>query len=484
MAFGSGFNKNILQCYEFIFNHYRSEDKLFFFGFSRGAATVRSLASFLHYFGILPMSRPELIQKAYRLYANRKGPKRSEPEAAQTKDSQTLGEKLADSAFKTVDKAAYFLNQALHEDLDEKSAEFVHEHPNQWVSIEFLGVWDTVPALGIVPLPGVDHLIDRIPAWKHQYHDFKLHPSVRNAYHALSIDDDRAWFFPTVWKAYDPNKQKVEQVWFSGAHTDVGGGFWEAGFSDIALEWMVQKAVQHGLLLHLRSRRYWNFCVAPDATDAVHNPRSGWGRIYKSGVRDNVWDGDAYKVFGPPRIHESVLERARQLPGYRPWILQNYPDVDAWFKQKYEEQLHEKHQQEMSDAYEAWFLKQRAEGNHVLPGLMEWLAEQPNSFETWLSQKEYSFAQWLEQNNYSFEEFEGKKILVERTASSPELDLRDYDKTNLSTRLARLYEDRFAFDSLLDRAANQKLKRDRIKYDMERWKATRPPSVEKDISKD
>src|SRR5512139_2780073 len=72
MEFGKGIDKNILQCYRFLFDHYRSGDKVFLFGFSRGAATVRSLASFIHYFGFLPTARPELINQAYRIYKNRK----------------------------------------------------------------------------------------------------------------------------------------------------------------------------------------------------------------------------------------------------------------------------------------------------------------------------------------------------------------------------------------------------------------------------
>ena len=67
-AFGVGFSKNLLQCYQFIFDNYNAGDRIYLFGFSRGAATVRSLTSFIHYFGILPKSRPELIEKAYRLY--------------------------------------------------------------------------------------------------------------------------------------------------------------------------------------------------------------------------------------------------------------------------------------------------------------------------------------------------------------------------------------------------------------------------------
>ncbi len=67
-VFGGGMSHNIRECYQFIFDHFEAGDQIFLFGFSRGAATVRSLSSFIHYFGILPKSRPELIKKAYNIY--------------------------------------------------------------------------------------------------------------------------------------------------------------------------------------------------------------------------------------------------------------------------------------------------------------------------------------------------------------------------------------------------------------------------------
>ena len=73
---GMGISKNILECYEFIFSNYCAGDNVFLFGFSRGATTVRSLSGFIHMFGILPKSRPELIKKAYRIYKKRKKVKR------------------------------------------------------------------------------------------------------------------------------------------------------------------------------------------------------------------------------------------------------------------------------------------------------------------------------------------------------------------------------------------------------------------------
>ena len=65
---GRGLSKNIIECYTFLFENFEAGDQIYLFGFSRGAATVRSLSAFVHYFGILPKSRPDLIKKAFKIY--------------------------------------------------------------------------------------------------------------------------------------------------------------------------------------------------------------------------------------------------------------------------------------------------------------------------------------------------------------------------------------------------------------------------------
>ena len=289
-AFGAGFSKNVLQCYQFIFDNYNAGDKIFLFGFSRGAATVRSVASFIHYFGILPKTRPELIKRAFKLY--KKG-RQIKANVLRRQD----------------DKHSRILN--------DKARRFTHEHPNQWADIEFLGVYDTVPAIGIVALAGLNTMLGKI--LNYNFHDFKLHPSVKNAYHAISIDDDRLWFHPSLWTEKAREEQIIEQVWFSGSHTDVGGGFKEPGLSDITLEWMVEKAVSHGLRIYLGSRKYWNFVVAPDPTDQYHAPRRGFGKIYKKTARNTIFKAPHpthapriqkdHTALGAPVIHQSVIKR-------------------------------------------------------------------------------------------------------------------------------------------------------------------------------
>lgn len=488
MAFGAGIDKNILQCYRFIFDHYQAGDKIFLFGFSRGAATVRSLASFIHYFGMLPVSRPELIEQAYKIYTKRKVSYHQSPSSSNP----------SDSTFKALNTIVHQMNDTLRDDLDKpggKSFEFVRKHPNMWVKIEFLGVWDTVPALGLASLPGLDALLDRVPAWKHLYHNFKLRGSVKHACHALSIDDNRKPFFPSIWKEYDPIlTEKVEQVWFGGSHTDVGGGFWEAGFSDIALEWMVQKAFEHGLRFYFDSRDGWNFYIAPDATDLFHNPRSSLGVLYPSGMRDTVWDNLAFRFFGPPRVHESVLERARHFPhkqkqsdekpsiwkkawsffqqkpeteeesGYWPWILDKYPrDVEKleWYETHYKEVW-------APSKYQRWAKKElkKPNGKRALPPLNEWMSQPENSFGKWMA------------DQFAFEEFNDKevkfKVLVEKTKTvvfNPDGDplvLRRADLSDLPHELAkkalvlRDYDRDDLLNILRDESA-YKILRDRVK---------------------
>lgn len=386
-AFGAGFSVNIQQCYRFIYDHYEAGDKIFLLGFSRGAATVRSLANFIHYFGILPKARPGLIARAWRLY--RAGSEDHEFEAVTSDESAGAMRRMTDKGLDLIDRTTRRIDTALRASLNESAKKFVREHPNQWASIEFLGVYDTVPALGLVPLAGLNLLINNLPWWKHRFHDFKLHESVRTAYHALSIDDDRLWFHPTIWKECT-SEQVVQQVWFSGSHTDVGGGFMAAGLSDLALEWMVEKGIDHGLRLYFGSREDWNFAIAPDATDRWHPPRAGFGRIYAYALRDQVWDEKAVDSYGPPKVHQSVIDRARHDPTYRPWILTGYNRFLNFLPGLFADWLAEQHQQGYDRAYETY--AETMMGGDSAPA-----AEPPATREEWLEQN--PFDRWLEQHH-------------------------------------------------------------------------------------
>lgn len=276
-AFGNGFYKNVIECYRFIFDHYETGDQLYFFGFSRGAATVRSLASFIHLFGILPKSRPDLIQKAMVIYKknNRNG--------------------LAKA--------------------------FIDKHHTMWTKIKFVGVWDTVAALG-VPIRGLDVILDRFRS--HTFHDFRLGEGVEHARQALAIDDERQTFHPIIWDPISEQKNKtLKQVWFAGVHTDIGGGYEQAQLSDISLKWMLREATQHGLLIYEKSKTHFNLLATTSNSNGhMHNEQTGFmGKLFRRKVR--TWKQE---IHGQPCVHESVMKRInnpnnKPTPKYAPWIL-------------------------------------------------------------------------------------------------------------------------------------------------------------------
>lgn len=313
-AMGAGISQNVLDCYGFISDNYKWGDRIFLFGFSRGATTVRSLSGFIARFGILPHSRPELARKAWKIYT------------------------ISDDDRRNA-----------------KAKSFISRNTTTWCNIDFVGVWDTVSALG-VPYPGVNAILDRIPGLRHSFHDLKLSASVRHAYHAMSIDENRRDFAVTPWHTehngesllrevyVDPRDgdsgeqtdrtQTVDQVWFSGVHTDVGGGYAESGLSDISLAWMIDRAVDADVLDQpLRLFPYSSVVLDQKVDDRMHDERGTWlkERLFREGGRS--WDRSKC---GKPVVHASVLERETGIDDrpYRPWILEEFgPDeyeIAAW----------------------------------------------------------------------------------------------------------------------------------------------------------
>src|ERR1019366_610445 len=179
---------------------YNKDDEIFIFGFSRGAYTARSLAGMIAVCG-LPTADPTdaLVADAFQAYRNK--------------------------------------NQR---------AAFQAKYPALYnAKIKMVGVWDTVGSLGIPAIFGdVDMAI-------YGFLDTNLHPDVLNAYQALSIDERRQEFPPTLWTPPSPTVpgQTVEQVWFSGGHCDVGGGNPDTGLANITLSWMINEAKNLGLQL-------------------------------------------------------------------------------------------------------------------------------------------------------------------------------------------------------------------------------------------
>ena len=213
-AFGYGLSRNVRSCYRFLAQKYEPpDDELFLFGFSRGAYTARSLAGLIRNCGILKQEHVDQVDEAFAFYRDR--------------TSQTHPSALASQIFRKM-----------------------YSHPQD--DIHFIGVWDTVGALGIpAELPGWEWLSHHLHGWEQEwgFHDTRLSSHVRYAYQALAIDEEREPFRPTLWDQ-DPTAQgqTLEQVWFAGVHTEVGGGAADPSLSDIPLLWMAEKARDCGLV--------------------------------------------------------------------------------------------------------------------------------------------------------------------------------------------------------------------------------------------
>lgn len=202
-AFGLGLELNIIDGYKFLAENYADGDEVYVLGFSRGAYTARSLVGMIRNCGLIAAEGVAFrAATAYGIYRTRDdGP-----------DSFTA--KLFRSSF------------------------------SREIKIKFLGVWDTVGALGI-PLD----VLTKLNMKFYEFHDTGLSHIVENACHAIAIDEHRQDYDVCLWDPKAKTDQTVEQRWFTGAHCDVGGGYLDRRLSDLPLRWMQNKASALGLAL-------------------------------------------------------------------------------------------------------------------------------------------------------------------------------------------------------------------------------------------
>jgi uncharacterized protein (DUF2235 family) len=290
-AFGVGLSRNVQDCYRFLVDCYEPGDKLYFFGFSRGAYTARSTVGLVRNAGILRPEHRDRIEQAYALYRN--------PD----RDSEPGG--IASELFR-------------------------RSYSHSEIYFDFVGVWDTVGALGI-PIDGFR------PPWVSRlwtFHDTRLSRYVLNAFHAIAIDERRGPFKPTLWVQQDgADNQTLEQVWFSGVHCDVGGGYRDPGLSEIPLLWMAEKARNCGLVFkpdHLvvttpatdDEARRAGIDVAPDHAAELHDSRTLYYRLlppYDRRLANDGADVDGGALASSARRRYDEDGRYRP-PGLAEWL--------------------------------------------------------------------------------------------------------------------------------------------------------------------
>ena len=275
-AFGYGLSANIRQAYRYLVRHYQPGDEIFLFGFSRGAYTARSTAGLIRNCGLLRREHASRIDEAYAFYRRRD-----------------------DTSHPTGAEAQNFRRMYSHE-----------------IRIKFIGVWDTVGALGI-PY-GILRVFNR----RVEFHDVKLSSYVENAFQALAIDEKRKFFVPAIWEAQaSAVDQVLEQAWFAGAHSNVGGGYADSGLSDIAFLWMKNKAERCGLAFN---EDYVKANIYPNVSGVLRDSKTGMYRLIPEYLRPI----GAVKE-GSEAAHQSAVERMerRGKPVYKPRNLVRYLDA-------------------------------------------------------------------------------------------------------------------------------------------------------------
>ncbi len=263
-ALGLGLSKDVQEAYRFVANNYLPGDRLYIFGFSRGAFAARSLAGFIGAVGLLDKKRLAWLPEAYKIY-------------------RTIPEQRQNSPYK----------QTLEKHKIERTKD---------IPIHFVGVWDTVGALGS-PTPLMNRLSKR---WV-GFHDTALGKDVKHAYHALAVDERRRPFKPDLWTAMGHEKQIVEQVWFAGVHSNVGGSYKNNVLSSITLKWMVERAEECGLAFkkHLHE---------------LHPSSIAKGRVENS----FSYGYQALRLANVPpydrEIGEKQLGKEKKKPGVNEWV--------------------------------------------------------------------------------------------------------------------------------------------------------------------
>ena len=312
-ALGFGFGKNVRQLYEFLARNYNDGDIVYLFGFSRGAATVRAFGGMLQECGLLDRNHAK----------------------CKTDDKFDYDKFVAliDEAFK-------------HYKYKEGSIFKNEEYVIKEVRIKFMGVWDTVSALGFPYQRTGDSLLEDLlerplPVWlaracdnffdfgrlAHKFYNYTPNKIVDHVYHAIAIDDERKSFLPRVWDETETGlRGEITQVWFAGMHSDVGGSYNQTGLAYETMVWMMERAEHHGLDFVKEALQ-----EAKDKANVhgrLHNSRDGLAIYYRYAPRNieslctKNQEGRPSKLNGPIKIHRSVIDRMdRATDRYAPGLL-------------------------------------------------------------------------------------------------------------------------------------------------------------------
>jgi uncharacterized protein (DUF2235 family) len=284
MIWGAGLRQNLGEVYLWLVEHYEPGDRIYVFGFSRGAFTARALVGMLRTIGLMSPGSENQLQYAVAAYARRGG---------EEKD-RASGDRVWDEIHR--------FSKLFARKTDGRST----------IPVTYLGVWDTVKAMGIAR---------RAPKWRYT----RSVPNARRIRHAVSIDERRRPFSEYLVRldapdSGEPPTQTLEEVWFAGVHSDVGGTYPDdPRLSTIALKWMLEGAIAEGMLVNSRKVANVYKKVGTDAAAAAAH-RNAWIWALLVWRRRPMPDGVV--------LHASVRERMQRLPDYRPRLPANHSFAD------------------------------------------------------------------------------------------------------------------------------------------------------------
>ncbi len=299
---GLGISRNITECYNFILRCYEPGSQIGCFGFSRGAYTVRSVGGVLSTVGV-----PQADQSGLNI---RTGSDRDDDQ-----DVAKLRWQIAEQAVKTYQIADRNERETAAREFREKFA-CADAVPHA------VGVFDTVESLG---LPGITDVFN---PFRHKFHDTTLSHRTPFGFHALSIDENRRSFQPVLWdETSRPDEQVIEQRWFPGVHSDIGGGYVETGLSDTALQWMIDQCSAARVGFQFDTTEV---DIVPNiATGQQHNERTGFGFFWLPKHRG---DYIRWRATDDSWLCDDLeLRYQQQQPAYRPDVLRNHPRVENFY---------------------------------------------------------------------------------------------------------------------------------------------------------
>ncbi|MEM6634773.1 MAG: DUF2235 domain-containing protein [Pseudomonadota bacterium] len=296
-ALGRGLTQDLRECYEFLIETYAPGDRIFIFGFSRGAYTARSFAGLIRAAGI-PEEKKH-IGAAMAWYRNRHKDTHPNSDA-----SHQLRAQISPRVFTS------------NKERDWRTAQFMDT--GQPVDIGYLGIFDTVGAHGI---PGVLGQFRAVPGG-HGFHDHDLSSLVRSGRHAMGLDETRVLYRPTKWSNLDELNRvlgkddegglRYRQLWFPGDHGKIGGSGSERRISNSVLEWIVEGARVAGLGAPLTSE------VEAKADDYLGSLTNGGGFDPTGLIR---WTRRGPGAGETDELHDVAKRRIVEVSSYRPGSL-------------------------------------------------------------------------------------------------------------------------------------------------------------------